>query len=114
MKKVTTGNLVKQIVDTAGVSKNNAVLIVNLFTNAWNIDRIGLLKSLDSGINVRKTARKAKAKKVTAATKVTTKKTTFKKNTETVPSETFPQKKPKKVLKKKSTKTVVSVDETDQ
>lgn len=83
LKKVTTGNLVNEIVSVAGVSKDNAVSIMNLMTNAWNVDKIGFLRAVDTGIAIRKasTARKSTtAKKDTTAKKSTTaKKTTVQK-----------------------------------
>lgn len=103
LKKITSGNLVNEIISVAGVSKENAVSILNLMTNAWNVDKIGFLRTVDTGIALRKaSAKKATAKKAVALKKTTVKKSTAKKNTKAVASVA---KKSKKKLKKSITTT---------
>jgi len=98
LKKITTGNLVNEIINVAGVSKGNAVSIMNLMTNTWNVDRVGFLKGVDTGIALRKTTAKKATNKKSVAKKKTAKKSTAKKNKKAVaPDE-------KKAIKKKSKK----------
>ena len=93
--KVTTNGIVNLIIKVAGVSKENAINIFNIFGSAWKQDNIGLLQSLNNGISV--TKRPAKVAK-----KATTKITPALKTKSTV--------KTKKKLKKVSgTKTVGKV-----
>lgn len=108
LKKITSGNLVNEIISVAGVSKENAVSILNLMTNAWNVDKIGFLRTVDTGIALRKssakkaTVKKAATKKAVSAKKATVKKSTAKKNTKAVAPVA---KKSKKKLKKSITTT---------
>lgn len=64
-KVINQNSLVSEIMTVGGVNKENATSIFNIFTNAWNTDRIGMLKAVDTGIAVKRPAtRKAPAKKV--------------------------------------------------
>lgn len=81
VKVVNQKTLVADIMTVGGVNKENANSIFNIFTRAWNTDRIGTLKAVDSGIAVsRKPAKKktvtkkAPTKKVVVAPMKTSKK----------------------------------------
>jgi len=75
--KITTNGMISQIIKVAGVSKENAINIFNIFGSAWRQDNIGLLQSLNTGINVKRTPAKT-AKKVTRKPAVIAKTTTTK------------------------------------
>ena len=57
-KTINQNTLVNEIMTVGGVNKVNATGIFNLFTNAWNTDRINFLKAVDSGIIVKRTPTK--------------------------------------------------------
>ena len=65
-KKISTTTIVNEIIKVAGVSKENAINIFNLFGSAWKSDNIGILKALNTGIKVtrRPVSVKRKVKKV--------------------------------------------------
>lgn len=68
-KTINQNSLVNEIMTVGGVNKVNATGIFNLFTNAWNTDRINFLKAVDSGIVVKRTpTRKIPAKKTATTT----------------------------------------------
>ena len=117
VKTVNQNSLVLEIMTVGGVNKENATGIFNVFTNAWNTDRIGTLKAIDTGIVV-KTKRTAPAKKkapakkaakikVAAPTKKSSKGTKKKTKTSTVIAEI--KTKSKKKLKGKKTKKLKAI-----
>lgn len=121
MKKVSLGNLVNQIVDTAGVSKQNAQSIVNIFTNAWASDPANFIKAVHAGIPVGKARKASSAKKASTAKKTsttkksaTTSKVTTTKKTTTAKKNTVPAVvEGKKPLKKKLKTKVESTQENN-
>jgi len=78
MNKVNQTTIVNEIEIIAGVSKANAIKILNLFANVWTQDRIGLLSALEKGIvveterKVTQTSKKKKSKKEEGKTEGTT------------------------------------------
>jgi hypothetical protein len=109
-KVVNQNSLVTEIMNVGGVNKENATKIFNIFTNAWNTDRIGTLKAVDSGIVVKRkkavpTIKTTKAPKAVQLAPVVKKKTS--KSKKAVQTVATVKTKGKKKLKTKSQKTVV-------
>lgn len=113
VKTVNQNTLVTEIMTVGGVNKENATSIFNIFTNAWNLDRIGMLKAVDTGIVVKTkrtvSAKKAVKKTVKTATKTPAKKkvTAKKAKTSSPVAKVKTKSKGKKKLKAKKAKAVL-------
>ena len=107
-KTINQNTLVNEIMTVGGVNKVNATGIFNLFTNAWNTDRINFLKAVDSGIVVKRTPTKRTPAKKTTTTPI--KRTPAKKAKGSIVGKVKVKTKGKKKLKLKKAK--ISVPET--